>query len=392
MDILKLVKEKEERVIKIRRDLHQIPELELELPKTMEYISKVLDEIGVKYKKLLNGNAIVAQIDGEQEGKCIAIRADSDALPVVEETGLPFASTNGNMHACGHDGHTAMALGACMILNENRDKLKGTVKIFFQPGEESPGGALPMIEEGCMENPKVDAVIGLHEGCLIPIKYGKIGVKAGAIMASADVFEIYVKGKSSHAATPHLSADPIVVSSEIVLGLQKIVSREVNPISNAVLTIGIIQGGTAHNVIPETVYIKGTVRTLDEKVREFIAKRVEEIADGIAKTYGCTAETIYHYMYPVVMNDEKFTEFFIENTKEILGEDSVEIIKDPSMGGEDVAYFLQRAKGTYFMLSNPKMYNDDTIYPHHHSKFDVEESLFYKGMSAVLATVFKYLS
>ena len=296
------------------------------------------------------------------------------------------------MHACGHDGHTAMALGACMILNENRDKLKGTVKIFFQPGEETPGGALPMIEEGCMGNPKVDAVIGLHEGCLIPIEYGKIGVKAGAIMASADVFEIYVRGKSSHAATPHLSADPIVVSSEIVLGLQKIVSREVNPISNAVLTIGIIQGGTAHNVIPETVYIKGTVRTLDEKVREFIAKRVEEIADGIAKTYGCTAETIYHFMYPVVMNDEKFTEFFIENTKEILGEDSVEIIKNPSMGGEDVAYFLQRAKGTYFMLSNPKIYKEDTIYPHHHSKFDVEESLFYKGMSAVLATVFKYLS
>ena len=147
MDILKLVKEKEEKVIKIRRDLHQIPELELELPKTMEYISKVLDEIGVNYKKLLNGNAIVVQIDGEQKGKCIAIRADSDALPVVEKTGLSFASTNGNMHACGHDGHTAMALGACMILNENRDKLKGTVKIFFQPGEETPGGALPMIEE-----------------------------------------------------------------------------------------------------------------------------------------------------------------------------------------------------------------------------------------------------
>lgn len=178
MDILKLVKEKEEKVIKIRRDLHQIPELELELPKTMEYISKVLDEIGVNYKKLLNGNAIVVQIDGEQKGKCIAIRADSDALPVVEKTGLSFASTNGNMHACGHDGHTAMALGACMILNENRDKLKGTVKIFFQPGEETPGGALPMIEEGCMENPKVDAVIGLHEGCLIPIEYGKIGVKS----------------------------------------------------------------------------------------------------------------------------------------------------------------------------------------------------------------------
>lgn len=336
MDLIKLVKEKEQEVINIRRDLHKIPELELELPQTMGYISKILDKIGVKYEKLLNGNAIVVQIDGNNSEKCIAIRADSDALPIIEETGLEFSSTNGNMHACGHDGHTAMALGACMILNENKDKLNGTVKIFFQSGEETPGGALPMIEAGCMENPKVDAVIGLHEGCLFPLKHGKIGVKTGAIMASADIFEITVNGKGAHGATPHLSSDPIPVASEIVLGLQKIISRETDPLSNSVLTIGIIQGGTAHNIIPDSVYIKGTVRTLDENVRKLIAKRIEEIANGIANTYNCKADVKYHFMYPVVMNDASFTNFFIENTKRILGDNIIEEIKKPSIDRKSV--------------------------------------------------------
>lgn len=392
MDILKLVKEKEDKVIEMRRKLHQIPELGLNLPKTMDYISKILDEIGVDYEKLVNGNAIVVTINGNDYGKCIAIRADSDALPICEETNLSFASKNGNMHACGHDGHTAMALGACMILNENKEKLKGCVKIFFQPGEETPGGALPMIEEGCMENPKVDAVIGLHEGCLLPITQGKIGVKSGAIMASADVFELYVNGKGAHGATPHISYDPIVVACEIVLGLQKIISREINPISNAVLTVGRINGGTAQNIIPDSVFIQGTVRTLDEDVRKFIAKRIGEISKSIANAYNCDTVLDYHFMYPVVMNDENFTNFFIENTKKVLGEDAIEYIKEPSMGGEDVAYFLQKAPGTFFMLSNPKVYENGEIYPHHTSKFDVDESQFYKGMTAVLATVFEYLS
>lgn len=391
MDILKLVKEKEQEVIKMRRDLHKIPELELNLPNTMNYISNVLDKIGVKYEKLLDGNAIVAKIYGKNAGKCIAIRADSDALPIKEETGLEFASKNGNMHACGHDGHTAMALGACMILNENKDKLNGVVKIFFQPGEETPGGALPMIEQGCMENPKVDAVIGLHEGCLLPITHGKIGVTSGAIMASADIFEIYVNGKGSHGATSHLSHDPIVTACEIVLALQKIISREIDPLTNAVLTVGIINGGTAHNVIPDSVYIKGTVRALSEDVRNFIAKRIEEISTGIAKSFRCSADVKYHFMYPVVVNDEEFTKFFIKNTKEILGDDIIEEIKKPSMGGEDVAYFLQKAKGTFFMLSNPKVYKDGSVYPHHTSKFDVNEKDFYKAMAAVLKTVFEYL-
>lgn len=390
MDILKLVKEKEEEVIKIRRDLHKIPELELNLPNTINYITNILDKMKIEYEKLVNGNAIVAKIEGKTNKKCIAIRADCDGLPIEEETNLPFASKK-NMHACGHDGHMAMALGCAMILNENKEKLNGCVKIFFQPGEETPGGALPMIEEGCMENPKVDHVIGLHEGCLLPIKHGKIGVTKGAIMASADIFEIFVNGKGSHAATPHLSHDPITTACEIVLALQKIISREVDPLTNSVLTIGIVNGGTAHNVIPDSVYIKGTVRTLNEDIRKFIAKRIEEIATTIAKTFKCSADVKYHFMYPVVINDDDFTEFFIKNTKEILGNDIIEEIKKPSMGGEDVAYFLQKAKGTFFMLSNPKVYEDGKVYPHHTSKFDVNEKDFYKGIAAITKTVFEYL-
>ncbi len=388
MDIIKLVKEKEMQMIKIRRDLHQIPELGLELPKTMEYISNFLDSNNISYKKLLNGNAIVAQIEANEKGKCFAIRTDCDGLPIIEETGLEFASKNGNMHACGHDGHMAMAMTALMVLNENRDKFKGTVKMLFQPGEEFPGGALPMIEEGCMENPKVDAVIGLHHGKFFPVSHGNIGVKAGALMASMDRFQITVNGKGSHGAQPHLSTDTITVASEIVLALQKIHSREMNPLDNSVVSVCQIHGGSTQNILPESVFLEGTVRALDENVRKNIAKRIEEIANGIAKTYGCSANVVYEFKYPVVENDADFTDFFVNVAKEALGDNIVEYIERPTMGGEDMSYFLQKAKGTFFMLTNLK----DVRYGNHNPKFDVDEATFYKGATLFVATAMKYLN
>lgn len=391
MDILKLVKEKEEKLINIRRDLHKIPELGLELPMTMKYISEVLDSENISYKKLLNGNAIVVQIDGYESGKCFAVRADSDGLPIKEETGLEFSSTNDNMHACGHDGHTAIGLVTAMILNENRDKFKGTVKVFFQPGEEYPGGALPMIEEGCMENPKVDAIVGLHEGKFFPVKQGNIGVKSGALMASMDRFQINVFGKGSHGAQPHLSNDPIPVACEIVSSLQKIISRELNPLDNAVLSVCQIHGGSTQNIIPDEVFIEGTVRTLDEENRKYIARRIEEISKKIAEGYDCKAEVVYDFKYPVLVNDLEFTEFFAETVREVLGEDIIEYIEKPTMGGEDMAFFLQKAKGTFFMLTNPKLYDGDNYYPHHNSKFDIDESQMYKGVVAFVSTALKYL-
>ena len=226
-------------MIQIRRDLHQIPELQLSLPQTVRYVCQQLDELGIPYYTLVGGNAIVATIQGKETGKCIAIRADMDALPIKENTGLPFSSKHeGRMHACGHDGHTAMALGAGMVLKDLASEFKGCVKIFFQPGEEFPGGALPMIEEGCMENPKVDAIIGLHAGYIYPgVDKGNIGVCSGAFFASMDRFRITVKGKGAHGAYPQLSVDPIPIACEIVSGLQKIISRELPPTSNALISV-----------------------------------------------------------------------------------------------------------------------------------------------------------
>ena len=392
-NIIDLVKQKEAKIIQIRRDLHQIPELELSLPKTVSYVCKQLDELQIPYHKLVDGNAIVALIEGKEKGKCIAIRADMDALPIKENTGLSFASKHeGCMHACGHDGHTAMALGACMVLKELSSEFKGCVKILFQPGEEFPGGALPMIEEGCMENPKVDAVIGLHEGYIYPgVEKGKIGVCSGAFFASMDHFHITVRGKGAHGAYPHLSVDPIPITCEIVSGLQKIISRELPPTARALITVGQIHGGTAFNVIPDEVFIEGTVRSTDESERSFIAKRIEDIASDIAKSYRAEAKIVYDFKYPVLINDEDFTTFFVKNTKELFGEDSIHEISVPTMAGEDMAYFLQKAPGIFFVLSNPIIHDGGKIYPHHSDRFDIDESLFYKGTSAVLATVLKYL-
>lgn len=397
MDIISLVKEKEKEIIDFRRELHKIPELELELPNTMNFIASILDKYEVPYSKYLNGNAIVAQIEGlineadnGKNKKCFAIRCDSDGLPVKEETGLDFASKNGNMHACGHDGHTAIGLVTAIILNENRDKFKGKVKILFQPGEETPGGAEPMIKEGVLED--VDAIIGQHMGCLFNMPEGSIGVKSGAIMASADKFKLIVKGVSTHAATPHKGQDTILCASEIVCALQKIISREIDPLQNAVLSLGSINGGTAHNVIPSEVTIQGTVRTLNEDTRIYISKRIKEISEGIALSNNCKAVVEYNFMYPVVVNDVEFTNMFVEVMEDNFGKGSVFKITEPSMGGEDMAYFLQKVKGCFFMLRNPKIHTDGTIYPHHNSKFDLDETQFYKGVVAFIAIAFKFLN
>lgn len=391
MDLLNFVKEKEARMIQIRRDLHQIPELELNLPKTMNYIEGVLDESGIKYTKLLNGNAIVAEIEGETpSNKCFAIRTDCDALPIKEDTGLPFASTNGCMHACGHDGHTAMALCAAMVLNEHRNLFSGKVKILFQPAEEIPGGALPMIQEGALDG--VDCIIGCHEGILMDIPIGKIGLHKGALMASTDVFEIWIDGKNAHGAAPHLGVDPIVCASELVLALQSIHSREISPLDKMVMTIGMFQSGTAHNIIADSVYLKGTVRTLDEKLRQFVAKRIHELTENIAKSHRCTSRINYDFSYPVLVNDADFTQFVHDTIVENLGEDSVYWIENPTMGAEDMAYYLQKVPGTFYMLCNPRVHDDGTIYPHHHAKFDIDEALMHKSVVAFVACAIKYLS
>lgn len=390
-NVLEEVKKIEDQIISWRRHLHKIPELGLELPKTSKYVQEELSKMGIEYHTLINGNAIVAIIKGAEEGKTIALRADMDALPIREETGLPFASDNGCMHACGHDAHTSMLLGAGKILNENRDKLKGNVKLFFQPGEEYPGGALPMIEEGAMENPKVDAVLGLHNGSISKdVEKGKIGVSYGAMMASMDRILIKIKGKGSHGAYPEQSIDPISTAAEVISALQRIVSREVKAIDPAVVSITRINGGFNQNIIPDEVEMEGTVRAVNPETRNFIARRIEEVTKGITSAMRAECEVEYEFKYPPLINSKSFTEFFVESAKKVISEEDIFDMKDPVMGGEDMAYFLEKAAGTYFFLSNPKEV-DGEIYAHHNSKFDVDESILHIGSSLFVQTVVDFL-
>lgn len=392
MDILNLTKSVEKDMIEWRRDLHQIPELGLVLPKTSAYVQKVLEELEIEFKTLIDGNAIVAMIHGKEDGPVIALRADMDALPIKEETGLNFASENGKMHACGHDGHTAMLLGAAKVLQENRNLLKGKVKLLFQPGEEYPGGALPMIEEGAMENPHVDAVIGLHNGHIFPeIPKGMIGIKYGPMMASMDRLLLKIKGKGAHGAYPHDSVDPISISFQIGSALQTLVSRETKPTDPVVLSICKIQGGFNHNIIPEVVEMEGTVRTLNRDTRARIARRIGELSKGIAQSMEGYAELTYDFKYPPLINDEDFTSFFKNSAKKIVDEEKIFEMKEAVMGGEDMAYFLEKAPGTFFFLSNPKEI-DGEIYPHHNSKFDIDESYFKIGSALLVQTVVDYFN
>lgn len=392
MNYLKRAKEIEDVIINDRRKLHKIPELQLSLPKTVAYVENELKKLNISYKKMVKGNAIVAEI-GKYKGKCIAIRADMDALPIKEETSLSFSSIHeGNMHACGHDGHTAMALGACRILKENEEDLDGLVKIFFQPGEEIPGGAKPMIDEGCMENPKVDRIIGLHEGGLFGnFPTGTICYKNGAMMASMDAFILKVKGHGGHGARPDNFIDPIVTISEINLALQKIISRELDPTESALISICQIHGGTCQNIIPNEVWEEGTVRTVDEDVRDFVEKRMKEISENIARAFRCEAELDYKRYYPAVINDKEFTSYVKNIAREILGGEKVIEISKPTMGGEDFAFFEKETKGTFLSLNNLKANKDGKIYPHHNSKFDVDESVFYIGSGLMAEIAYRYL-
>lgn len=391
MNIVKKVKEIEDKIISWRRDLHRIPEIGMELPKTTAYVKGVLEQLGIEYEEFLGGNALVGLIRGQQEGPTLALRADMDGLPMPEETGLDFASENENMHACGHDGHTAMLLGAAQILNENKDKLKGNVKLFFQPAEEGPGGALPMIEAGVMDNPQVDAVLGLHNGKLHDdLPPGTIGVKHGALMASSDILAIKIKGKGGHGAYPEEAVDPIVVAGQVITALQTIVSRESAAVDPVVVTIGKIQGGHSFNIIPEEVLMQGTVRTFSNETRKKTAKRIKELVEGVARAMGTQAEVDYEFKYPPLINSDEFTDFFIDSAKEVLEEESIIQLRNPVMGAEDMSYFLEKVPGTYFFLSNPGAI-DGVYHPHHNSKFDLDESYFYLGTSLLVQASLDYL-
>jgi amidohydrolase len=387
LDFKELALEQEKVIINWRRDLHRIPEVGHDLPETAKYIAARLEEMGVGVQRNVGGHGVVGLIRGRTAGKTIALRSDMDGLPLEEETNLPFTSEHkGCMHACGHDAHMAMTLGAARILQEKRNQLQGQIKLIFQPAEEGPGGAKPMIEAGVLKHPTVDAILGLHIGSIFPeLGNGQVGVCYGPAMACLDSFKIVVKGKGGHGAMPNATVDPVTISAEIILGLQTLISRELKPSRPGVITIGKIQGGTAYNIIPEKVELHGTARFIHEEERQRLSCRLGELSRQIAQAMRGDCEVRYNYGYPPLENSPTFTKFFAGIASSLLGPENVIEISEPTMGGEDMAYFLQHVPGTFFFLGGGKV-QEGRIYPHHHPKFDVDESVLWRGAALLAAT------
>ncbi len=336
-----------EKMVVLRRDIHREPELQFDTEKTAEKVISALDGLPLEIETGVAENGIVATLEGGGDGPTVGLRADMDALPILEETGLPFASeVEGKMHACGHDGHTAMLVGAAHALSERRDSLRGTVKFFFQPAEEGGGGGKVMVDEGAADG--VGSVFALHLWPGLP--FGTVATKAGPIMAAADAFEMEVRGTGGHGAMPHLAADAVVISAHVVTALQTVVSREVDPVEPAVLTVGEIGAGTAFNIIPETARIGGTVRTLNRELREKMPERIEAMARGVARGMRGDADLDYRFSYPVTNNDEKAAKQALTTAGSLFGKESVLELPNPSMGAEDFSYFLEKIPGAFVWL------------------------------------------
>lgn len=378
-----------------RRYIHMHPELSFREYNTSSFIQKKLDEMGIKYVSGIVENGICAYIYGnkniESESmKSILIRADMDALPIDEVSDKPYKSQNKNvMHACGHDAHVAILLGVCKVLNNFKDKFGGVVKAVFQPGEETSGGALPMIEEGVLENPHTDVCVALH--CDSDLDCGTIRVKPGSLYASPDDFRITVKGKGGHGAEPHNCIDPIMISASIIQALNNLISRETDPFDNAVISVGSIHGGSATNIIPDSVEIQGTARSLTNEVRGFLKKRIGETAEGICKTFGAECEYEYTELFPPLINDEKLAEDVYDSACRSIGKDKCVWGGAPTMAGEDFSYFSQNRPSVLFKLGcrNKSL---GIVSPIHHSSFDIDENCLKTGVKVFVGFVLDYLN
>ncbi|CAL1521655.1 M20 family metallopeptidase [Chitinophaga sp. MM2321] len=375
--------------IDIRRHIHAHPELSFQEYETSKFIQQKLDEFGVSYKAGIAGTGIIALIAGKNPGsRTIALRADIDALPITEANDVSYKSTNnGVMHACGHDVHTTCVLGAVKILHELRDELEGTVKILFQPGEEKhPGGASIMIEEGALENPRPDAILGMH--VQPTMEAGKLGFRAGKYMASADEIYITIKGKGGHAATPHLTVDTILVASQLVVSLQQIISRNNNPFSPSVLSICAFNGGFTTNVIPSEVKLMGTFRAMDETWRFKAHELIRKQAVGIAEAMGATIDIQILVGYPTLYNNEEVTAKARGFAEDYLGLSQVEDT-EIRMGAEDFAFYSQIVPACFFRLGTGNIARGITSGVHTPT-FDIDERAIEVGMGtmAYLATQF----
>jgi amidohydrolase len=378
-------------VVADRRDFHQHPELAFQEVRTAGIVAERLRALGVEGVRTgIAQTGVTGLIHGKQgDGKTVLLRADMDALPILEENEVEYVSqTPGVMHACGHDAHTAMLLGVTRLLMDRRDDFAGTVKVLFQPAEEAPpGGAKPMIEAGVLEDPAVDAVFGLHVAQELPV--GEIRLRSGPAMAAADRFHLRIRGKGGHGARPQSSIDPIVIGAYIVTAMQTLVSRTVDPTEEAVVTVGTFKAGEAFNVIPDTAELGGTVRTFTPENRDLIEERIGTVARGIAQAMGAEIDYAYTRGYPATVNDADMTELVREEAAKVVGADNV--LESPLlMGAEDFSYFLEARPGAFWFVgsNNPER---GLIWGHHHPRFDIDEATLAVGMESMVNVALGYL-
>lgn len=371
----------------LRRDFHQHPELGFQEVRTAGIVARELRELGLEVTTGVAKTGVVALLEGARPGPTVLVRFDMDALPIQEETGAPYASqTPGVMHACGHDGHTAIGLTVARMLAERREQLAGRVKFVFQPAEEGMGGAEAMVAEGVLENPRPDVVLGLHVWNERPV--GWLGVTTGPAMAAADYLRITVTGKGGHGAAPHLTVDPVVAAAHIVTALQTVVARNVAPLEAAVVSVTRVRAGEAFNVIPSQAEMEGTIRTFLPAVRERVLERVQAIAAGVAGALGAQAEVTVQRLTPPVINDAAVAARVRAVAERLFPED--EIGEERTMGSEDFAFFMEAIPGCYFFIGSANAARG-LNYGHHHPKFDFDEAALWRGAALMVGAVLDLL-
>lgn len=386
-NILQRARDLKPRIIDLRRDLHQHPELAFQELKTAKKVEGVLKEMGIETRILVHGAGVIGSLKSEKPGRTIALRADIDALPVQEESDVLYKSQNaGVMHACGHDAHTAMLLGAAMILGEMKKELNGNVVFIFQPAEETGEGAKKMVEEGAIDG--VDGIIALHVNS--SLDSGTLGYYWGSIMAAGDFFDVKITGKGGHGGLPHLTIDPIPIAANAISALQTIVSREVDPVESAVVSICKMEaGGKAYNIIPDSATFGGTIRCHNPELREYLPRRIREILEGIVPAMRGHYEFNLMERFPATINDERMTRFVARVAGDLLGKEKVIEMK-PLMGSEDFSYYLQKVPGSFVFLGTKNEEKGPT-YPHHHPRFDINEDVLPTGVALNAAIALEYL-
>lgn len=378
-------------LITIRRDLHEHPELGFEEKRTSDKVKRFLAKEGISYIEVAK-TGVCGIIKGEKDdnNRVIGLRADMDALPIQDKKVCSYSSkVPGKMHACGHDAHTTILLGVARILNRNKHLFGGAVKLFFEPAEETIGGAPFMIKEGVLDNPKVDVIVGLH--VTEDLDCGKIRIKGGVVNAASNPYKIRIKGRGGHGAAPHTTIDPIVIASNVVMGLQTIVSREVAPVNPSVITVGSINGGTAQNVIPEEVEITGIIRTLTKEDRAYVVRRVRELVTGICKGMRAECDIYIEEGYPCLYNDDTMVNRVKYVGETLLGKENIMEQKHPSMGVESFAFFaMERSSAFYYLGTGNKIKKTDMAA--HSNLFDIDEDAIPLGVAMQCGIAYDYLT